>query len=56
LNENIEPFGGQVARSRGALLDSSDSMLAASHTGVFRGKWVNELRFQYARRKQNVIC
>src|SRR5262245_28281525 len=55
LNENIEPFGGQVSRSRGAFLDSTDNMLAASHTGVFRGKWVNELRFQYARRKQNVI-
>ena len=30
-----------------AFLDSSDNMLAASHTGVFRRKWVNELRFQY---------
>ena len=24
LNENIEPFGGNVARSRGAVLDSED--------------------------------
>ena len=32
LNENIEPFGGQVARSRGALLDSEDVMFVASHT------------------------
>jgi Carboxypeptidase regulatory-like domain/TonB dependent receptor-like, beta-barrel len=55
LNENIEPFGGQVARSRGAYLDSSDNMLAASHTGIFRGRWVNEVRFQYARRVQDVI-
>jgi hypothetical protein len=55
LNENIEPFGGQVARSRGAFLDSDDNMLAVSHTGIFGGKWVNELRFQYARRNQTVV-
>ena len=28
LNENIEPFGGNVARSRGAVLNSEDSMFA----------------------------
>ena len=54
FNENIEPWGGQVARSRGAALDSLDFMGAASHTLVKGMRWVNELRFQYARRDQDV--
>ena len=54
LNENIEPWGGQVARSRGAVLDSTDSMVFASHTFVAPGNLVNEARFQYARRDQDV--
>ena len=54
LNENIEPFGGITARSRGAALDARDYMLAASQTSVFGGRWVNELRFQFAYRDQLV--
>jgi hypothetical protein len=54
FNENIEPWGGQTARSRGAALDSTDYMLAASHTVVSGMRFVNELRFQYARRDQDV--
>ncbi|HUE88583.1 MAG TPA: carboxypeptidase regulatory-like domain-containing protein [Vicinamibacterales bacterium] len=54
FNENIEPWGGQTARSRGALLDSSDYATAASHTLVKGSRLVNELRFQYARRDQDV--
>ena len=54
FNENIEPWGGQTARSRGASLDSSDYMFAASYTGVHGTSFVNELRFQYARRDQDV--
>jgi Carboxypeptidase regulatory-like domain/TonB-dependent Receptor Plug Domain len=54
LNENIEPFGGIVARSRGGALDSTDHMAAASHTGVLSSTIVNEVRFQYARRDQSV--
>ena len=54
LNENIEPWGGQVARSRGALLDSKDYMLAAGHTFLASDKLLNEFRFQYARRDQDV--
>jgi hypothetical protein len=54
FNENIEPWGGQTARSRGALLDSSDYMGAASHVLVKGMRLVNELRFQYARRDQDV--
>jgi hypothetical protein len=54
LNENIEPFGGIVARSRGAVLNSHDTMFAASETSVRSSKTVNELRFQVAGRDQTV--
>ena len=54
LNENVEPWGGLVAKSRGALLDSTDHMFSAAHTAVFQTKWVNEARFQFARRDQKV--
>jgi len=54
LNENIEPFGGIVARSRGAVLNSHDVMLAASETSVRSSKMVNEMRFQVALRDQTV--
>lgn len=54
LNENIEPWGGLVAKSRGALLDSTDYMVAASHTAVVSSEIVNELRFQIAHRNQEV--
>ena len=55
LNENIEPWGGQVARSRGASLDNDDFMIAASHTSVLSPKVVNELRSQVAYRNQTVM-
>ena len=54
LNENVEPWGGLLARSRGAALDSTDHMFSAAHTAVFRSNWVNEARVQYARRDQKV--
>jgi len=54
LNENVEPWGGLVARSRGAALDSRDHMFSAAETAVFGSKWVNEARFQFARRDQTV--
>jgi hypothetical protein len=54
FNENIEPWGGQTARSRGAVLDSSDHMAALSHTLVKGMRLVHELRFQYAKRDQDV--
>ena len=54
LNENIEPFGGNVARSRGAVLESDDSMFALSHLWVGSAKMVNETRFQFAIRDQTV--
>ena len=54
LNENTELWGGLVARSRGAALDNTDHMMAASHTAVVSPTIVNELRFQFARRDQKV--
>lgn len=53
-NENIEPFGGIVAKSRAAALEASDYMAAASHTAVSGTRVVNELRFQFARRDQTI--
>jgi hypothetical protein len=52
LNENIEPFGGITARSRGALQDRKDWSLALSETDVLSSNWVNELRAQYAAEDQ----
>ncbi len=52
LNENIEPFGGIIARSRGALQDRKDWSLALSETDVLSSQWVNELRGQYAAEDQ----
>ena len=54
FNENIEPFGGNVARSRGAVLESEDRMFALSHLWIGSAKIVNETRFQIANRDQTV--
>jgi hypothetical protein len=54
LNENIEPWGGQIAQSRGALLDNSDSMVAGSYTSVLSDRSINEFRVQYAYRDSSV--
>jgi Carboxypeptidase regulatory-like domain len=54
LNENIEPFGGQIARSRGAALDSTDVMTAVTDTVVLTPNVLNELRAQAAVRYQVV--
>ena len=53
LNENVEPFGGLVARSRGAVLLRDDVSIAVSHTHVF-GRVVNEARIQFARQDFSV--
>lgn len=52
LNENVEPFGGIVARSRGALQDRKDWSIALSEIDVLSHRWVNELRGQYAKEDQ----
>jgi Carboxypeptidase regulatory-like domain len=54
LNENIEPFGGLVARSRAAVLDNTDVMGAGSHNFVATSRLVNEARFLVAWREQLV--
>jgi hypothetical protein len=52
-NGNSQPFGGLVARSRGGVLDNRDHAFAGALTSV-RRHIVNELRFQVARRDQEV--
>jgi len=54
LYENIEPFGGQIARSRAAVLESTDVMGAGFHTLVISPRTLNELRGQVAFRDQIV--
>ncbi len=54
LNENIEPFGGLVARSRAAVLDTTDVMGAVSHNFIVTPQLVNEARFLVAWRDQTV--
>jgi Carboxypeptidase regulatory-like domain/TonB dependent receptor len=55
LDENIEPWGGLVAKSRGASLDSVDYVVAPSLLLVGRSSTINELRAQVAYRDQDVI-
>ena len=45
-NENIEPFGGLVARSRGGASRTTQFASAGSLTSVVSGRAVNELRGQ----------
>ncbi len=52
-NGNSQPFGGIVARSRGGVLENSDYAFAGVVSSV-RPRLVNELRFQVARRDQEV--
>jgi Carboxypeptidase regulatory-like domain/TonB dependent receptor/TonB-dependent Receptor Plug Domain len=52
IDQNIEPFGGIVAKSRGAEQDRKDWMLVASQTDVFSPRFINELRGQYAKQDQ----
>jgi hypothetical protein len=54
LNQNIEPFGGLVAKSRGAEQDRTDYSFSLSQTDILSAKWVNEARVQYARQDQKI--
>ena len=54
-NENVESWGGQVARSRGGALDNRDHMIAGSVTSILSPAMVNELRVQVARRDQSLV-
>ncbi len=48
LDENVEPWGGLVAKSRGAALDRDTRSLALAHTAVLGTRGVNETRLQVA--------
>lgn len=54
-NENIEPFGGTVARSRGAMQQREDWSLAASQADVLSSRLVNEVRVQVAPQNQDIL-
>jgi hypothetical protein len=53
-NENVEPFGGIVARSRGAVQLRTDWSLAASETDILGPHWVNEARVQWGHQHQDI--
>jgi hypothetical protein len=53
-NENIEPFGGSVARSRGAVQLREDWSLSASQTDIIGDRWISEFRVQYAPQDQEI--
>jgi hypothetical protein len=54
LDENVEPWGGLVAKSRGGALDASDYTVAVSHTTMASTMFINEARAQYTLRDQTV--
>jgi hypothetical protein len=45
-NENVEPFGGIVARSHGAVQQRTDWGVAVAANDVFPSGWLNEARLQ----------
>jgi hypothetical protein len=53
-NENIEPFGGITARSRGARQLRTDWSISASQTDILSARWVNEARVQFAHEDQQI--
>jgi hypothetical protein len=53
-NENIEPWGGLVARSRGAVQLRKDWAVSLAQTDILSQSWVNEARIQFARQDQEI--
>ena len=53
-NENIEPFGGLIARSRGAVQLRTDYGLSVAQTDILSPRWLNEARLQWAHEKQDI--
>ncbi|PYQ55454.1 MAG: hypothetical protein DMF78_01895 [Acidobacteria bacterium] len=53
-NENIEPFGGLIARSRGAVQLRTDYGVSLAETDILSSRWVHEARLQWAHEKQDI--
>ena len=54
-NQNIEPFGGLTAKSRGAVQDRTDWSLAASQVDLLSRTWVNESRMYFVDTDQDIL-
>lgn len=53
-DENVEPFGGIVARSHGSVQRRSDWGIALGKTDLFASGWLNEARLQVLRGEQRI--
>jgi len=53
-NENVEPFGGIVARSHGAVQLRTDSGVVLAASDLFPSGWLNEARLMVVRGNQAV--
>jgi len=56
LNEAIEPFGGIVARSRGAVQNRKDWSAGVSMTSVPSDRLLNDVRVQYAYENNDLMA
>jgi outer membrane receptor protein involved in Fe transport len=54
-NQNVEPFGGIVARSNGAEQQREDWGVALGSTDLFGSGWLSEARVQLVRGDQTVV-
>jgi Carboxypeptidase regulatory-like domain len=52
--EGIDDFGGTVARSRGTVQLRTDWSVSAAETDVFKTRWLNESRMQFAHETQAI--
>ena len=52
--DGVDDFGGTVAKSLGSTQYRTDWGLSASETDVFSGRWLNELRTQFAHEDQTI--
>jgi hypothetical protein len=52
--DGIDDFGGSVARSRGTVQHRTDWSISAAESDVLSGRWINELRAQFAREDQHI--